>query len=264
MQMSSFSVAMFHILIENNFSKLLHRGKEKRVPINSMRNSALELASTDLAFLLDVDLVPCAGLHATLQSIIQSMGNELKNTALVVPAFEIKFEQPSNEDGAFLTAVGPSIRTETISQDEARRMYEKCPVSQLTIPLVHSVQPLTDNVKQKNWVKQMMNSMKHKLAKNCASIPKFSLITSIAHGGLDSLLPLIDTGKAILFHSESYPTGHCPTNVSKWLERTRENGECYPIDYIEGYEPFVVISKKSIPKFEAKFSGYGYDKVMKF
>lgn len=36
---------------------------------------------------------------------------------------------------------------------------------------------------------------------------------------------------------------------------------CYSVEYIEGYEPFVVVAKKDLPRFEERFAGYGYDKV---
>lgn len=205
-----------------------------------------------------------------LQSITQNMGSDLERTALIVPAFEIKPEGACNQQDTLSEKADASATIQSINQAEAGAVNEENISSQSTIPLLHPRQPTLDNILQKNWVECTMDMLRHVLMNTCASngplikppsADTINFVTSIAHGGLDSLLPLIHAGRAILFHSENYPIGHCPTDVNKWLERTRDNDECYSVDYVEGYEPFVVVSKKSIPKFEEKFAGYGYDKV---
>lgn len=59
-------------------------------PVNALRNAALEAATADLVFLVDVDFLPSAGLYSRLSSARLPADMPL---ALVVPAFEVTSTQ---------------------------------------------------------------------------------------------------------------------------------------------------------------------------
>lgn len=54
--------------------------------------------------------------------------------------------------------------------------------------------------------------------------------------------------------------GHKPTNYKQWFHATAP----YPIQYTNGYEPYLLISRRLMPLYDERFRGYGYDKVCKF
>ena len=52
--------------------------------------------------------------------------------------------------------------------------------------------------------------------------------------------------------------GHGPTQLdSQWLSAKAP----YRVDYLEGYEPYVVAKRQSFPSFDPRFRGYGLNKV---
>lgn len=52
-------------------------------------------------------------------------------------------------------------------------------------------------------------------------------------------------------------TGHGPTNYPKWYKAE----EPYMVDYSKQYEPYIIGIKSHLPPYEARFRGYGYNKV---
>lgn len=73
-------------------------------PVNTLRNVALDGAPSDLAFLLDVDFIPSKGLWSALNDspeIIEALCSPGKEPpcALVVPAYEVRQDEPGNSQG---------------------------------------------------------------------------------------------------------------------------------------------------------------------
>lgn len=57
-------------------------------PVNVLRNQALRLVRTNLAFLADVDFIPSAGMYAHVKANLETLNRLSKDTVFVVPAFE--------------------------------------------------------------------------------------------------------------------------------------------------------------------------------
>ena len=89
-----------------------------------------------------------------------------------------------------------------------------------------------------------------------------------------ALLELCDTfdkGGCVAFHVSHYWKGHGPSNTDEWMRLAKEaavQGEsaaaccrAYDATFVEGFEPYVIVSLKDIPKYDARFVGYGLNKV---
>ena len=67
---------------------------------------------------------------------------------------------------------------------------------------------------------------------------------------------MFDEGKIIQF-ADFYNVGHGSTNYKKWFTAS----EPYPITYKTGYEPYVLVDRRTVPWYDERFRGYGWDKV---
>ena len=77
-----------------------------------------------------------------------------------------------------------------------------------------------------------------------------------AHRALRSAM---EKGEASPFHVGHYPRGHLPTALNEaWFSASAP----YEVDYVEGYEPYVVALREQLPPFDARFRGYGLNKVI--
>lgn len=77
-----------------------------------------------------------------------------------------------------------------------------------------------------------------------------------AHRALRSAM---EKGEASPFHVGHYPRGHLPTALNEaWFSASAP----YEVDYVEGYEPYVVAPREQLPPFDARFRGYGLNKVI--
>ena len=65
-------------------------------------------------------------------------------------------------------------------------------------------------------------------------------------------------GRVKAFHTDRYEAGHRATDYKKWLQATRP----YNIVYEEGFEPYVIISRKFVPWYDERFVGYRKNKVV--
>ncbi len=72
------------------------------------------------------------------------------------------------------------------------------------------------------------------------------------------LKSMFDEGKIIQF-ADFYPVGHGSSNYKKWF--SSEGTEPYPITYKTGYEPYVLVNRRTVPWYDERFRGYGWDKV---
>ena len=60
------------------------------------------------------------------------------------------------------------------------------------------------------------------------------------------------------FQLTSYEKGHNSTNYSRWITADKP----YSIQYKQGYEPYVVVSRRHIPFYDERFRGYSRDKIV--
>eukprot|EP01006_Ploeotia_vitrea_P022986 TRINITY_DN55434_c0_g1_i1.p1 TRINITY_DN55434_c0_g1~~TRINITY_DN55434_c0_g1_i1.p1 ORF type:complete len:328 (+),score=54.52 TRINITY_DN55434_c0_g1_i1:77-985(+) len=67
-----------------------------------------------------------------------------------------------------------------------------------------------------------------------------------------------EQGVVEAFHVARYPKGHSPTNYSQWWSA---QGAPYGVQYADGYEPYILVHKNAVPKYDERFVGYGLNKV---
>ncbi|XP_063366135.1 xylosyl- and glucuronyltransferase LARGE2s-like [Cydia amplana] len=58
------------------------------------------------------------------------------------------------------------------------------------------------------------------------------------------------------FRAQEWPPGHRATNYSRWATATQP----YQVDWENHYEPYIVVHR-SVPKYDTRFSGFGWNKV---
>merc|ERR1712048_1053836 len=75
---------------------------------------------------------------------------------------------------------------------------------------------------------------------------------------LTALRKLFEEGKVSGFHVKNFPAGHGPTNFSRWVT----SDEPYEVAYKHGFEPYVVMRKDQVPKYDERFRGYGMNKII--
>ena len=75
----------------------------------------------------------------------------------------------------------------------------------------------------------------------------------------DELVALMSTEepKANGFHMSSFPLGHAQTDYRRWLSATMP----YAVGYVEQYEPYIIASRKWLPRYDERFQGYGLNKA---
>lgn len=76
--------------------------------------------------------------------------------------------------------------------------------------------------------------------------------------GKDAAVKMFWDGRIKAFHTDRYEAGHRATDYKKWLKAVRP----YNIEYEEGFEPYVIISRKHVPWYDERFVGYRKNKVV--
>ncbi|XP_053616266.1 xylosyl- and glucuronyltransferase LARGE1-like isoform X2 [Plodia interpunctella] len=64
------------------------------------------------------------------------------------------------------------------------------------------------------------------------------------------------TGDVAPFRAREWPRGHRATNYTRWATATAP----YEVEWQTDYEPYVVVHR-SVPKYDTRFSGFGWNKV---
>ncbi|XP_050672804.1 xylosyl- and glucuronyltransferase LARGE2s-like [Leptidea sinapis] len=82
-----------------------------------------------------------------------------------------------------------------------------------------------------------------------ASVPRYksALLSRLANQRGGDVAP---------FRAREWPRGHRATNYSRWAEATAP----YEVEWQSYYEPYLVVHR-SIPKYDTRFSGFGWNKV---
>lgn len=56
---------------------------------------------------------------------------------------------------------------------------------------------------------------------------------------------------------DHFPAGHEPTDYRRWAAATAP----YRVRYAELYEPYIVVRKDAVPRYDERFVGYGMNKI---
>lgn len=215
------------------------------MPINSLRNAAMELSSTDLVFLLDVDLVPSKGLHTHLCNTVSRLGGFGDKNVLVVAAFELKSSVMQSATKQDIMGDNNS-QSDLQAKETSEQATESSGLMLSGVPIISALlQQSSMNWPSKKWTFESLEDH----------------IAELASEKIDRFLELVKNGSVVPFHSRNYTVGHGVTDFGRWTHATSLGSQCYTVQYTEGYEPFVVGSKRHLPQFDQRFSGYGYDKV---
>lgn len=99
-------------------------------------------------------------------------------------------------------------------------------------------------------------------------LPAFELLEKIPGDEINStheLYPetkedIIDNENIQRFHWNTAPQGHRSTKYDRWMKKNDKAS--YPIQIQEyGYEPYIIASKKNVPRFFNEFRGLGINKL---
>ncbi|CAM9225498.1 unnamed protein product [Choristocarpus tenellus] len=66
------------------------------------------------------------------------------------------------------------------------------------------------------------------------------------------------------FHTDYFPMGYEPTDFDRWMmteEDDHDGALAYSVPYKSYFEPYVVMSKSSVPFYDERFRGYGMNKA---
>jgi glycosyltransferase-like protein LARGE len=72
-----------------------------------------------------------------------------------------------------------------------------------------------------------------------------------------SLASLAGRAAASPFHVGHFPRGHGPTDAKRWMSADQP----YQIQFQEYYEPYIIASRRWLPRLDERFRGYGMNKV---
>ena len=71
------------------------------------------------------------------------------------------------------------------------------------------------------------------------------------------LINLLDSSVITPFLADRWPKGHRPTDYNRW----RTADAVYSVGWQTDYEPYVVVDRRTVPRFDQRFAGYGWNKV---
>jgi hypothetical protein len=193
------------------------KGTNSAYPINALRNIALEAATTEFVFLLDVDCVPCAnGIQALVGSpeklnSLRSMCTDQK-CAVVVPCFELVYESKD-------TLTRPAL-----SYNDVMTSYNDS----------------YNNISVEDSGPFMRPFMIDRFARGHQA-------TNFAY-----LLQLWKKECDTRSSGDDITNNNAPSNICKY----------YPIQYEEGFEPYVIVTRAYVPPYDERFTGYGRNKAI--
>ena len=243
-------------------------GAAPLVPINALRNAALEAARTDLVLLLDVDLLPSKGLHERLCAarLRRALAASCEaGEVWVLPAVEMSSTGARQAISLDWEAKEAQAEVAT-GAEQAQQATGAEQLQQAT-----GAEPMEEQDEDEDEAEAIRRSV------SIACLPLAAVAQRVRSGALRS------------FHSLHYEQGHGATDLSRWADEVAsagdagdgssgDSGECtdgggdggdgesigYAVEFEEGYEPFVLASRRRLPRYEERFRGYGFDKVFFF
>ena len=76
-------------------------------------------------------------------------------------------------------------------------------------------------------------------------------------GSKAEVVKRLDLGTLLTFRYHDWPQGHEATNFVRWRTSTQP----YSVAWAEAFEPYVVVHRNSVPTFDTRFVGFGWNKV---
>ncbi|XP_014666068.1 PREDICTED: glycosyltransferase-like protein LARGE1, partial [Priapulus caudatus] len=70
-------------------------------------------------------------------------------------------------------------------------------------------------------------------------------------------LTMLDNGELFTFRYHVWPRGHAATDYARWRSATAS----YTVDWTPDFEPYVVVRVAGVPDYDARFVGFGWNKV---
>ncbi|KAL3135953.1 hypothetical protein ABBQ32_006997 [Trebouxia sp. C0010 RCD-2024] len=83
-------------------------------------------------------------------------------------------------------------------------------------------------------------------------------VARACRGGKAEALAGLGQGSLQPFHVDRFEPGHSATNFARWST----SNETYDVSYSMGFEPYVLVSKRLVPWYDERFTGYLEDKVV--
>lgn len=77
----------------------------------------------------------------------------------------------------------------------------------------------------------------------------------------EELLKALRSHEVCAFYGHYCRACHLPTNVNRFAESPRA---MYSVQYVDGFEPYIVVDRSSLPRYDERFIGRGYDKMSFF
>ncbi|CAB3400326.1 unnamed protein product [Caenorhabditis bovis] len=68
---------------------------------------------------------------------------------------------------------------------------------------------------------------------------------------------MLENKKIRIFRENIWPAAHRATKVEEWLYAN----ESYTIEWKKNYEPYIIINRQSVPHYDERFGGFGWNKV---
>ena len=87
----------------------------------------------------------------------------------------------------------------------------------------------------------------------------FSFFPFLRAAGKEMVQQSYKEGTLDAFNGRDAPWGHGPTNTTKWVRLARPI--LYRVHYEPKYEPFIIVSRRLAPWADARFVGYGGNKI---
>jgi len=64
-------------------------------------------------------------------------------------------------------------------------------------------------------------------------------------------------GTVTAFHTGHFAAGHSATDLDRWVKATSP----YQVQYQHCYEPYIIMRKDQVPRYDERFRGYGMNKI---
>jgi len=88
----------------------------------------------------------------------------------------------------------------------------------------------------------------------------------------------VNAGHAEGFHCRHFPRGHGPTDFPRWFSGTADGEDAqklcvgdlteandglnaYRVEYSEHFEPYIIVPRELVPRYDERFRGYGMNKI---